>query len=33
MSLDSLSRGELVETVRRFVAERLMPQERAVRWS
>ena len=30
MSLDSLSRKELVETVRRFVTERLMPQERAV---
>src|SRR5262249_49152561 len=30
MSLDSLSRGQLVEAVRRFVRERLMPQERVV---
>jgi acyl-CoA dehydrogenase len=30
MSLDSESRGQLVATVRRFVTERLMPQERAV---
>jgi acyl-CoA dehydrogenase len=30
MSLDSLSRGELVEAVRRFVAERLVPLEREV---
>ena len=30
MSLDSLGRRELVEAVRRFVRERLVPQERAV---
>ena len=30
MSLDSLSREQLVEAVRRFVRERLVPQERAV---
>jgi len=30
MSLDSLSRDQLVEAVRRFVRERLVPQERAI---